>query len=120
VRSTVEPAFIDLIGGGTLTHIFAGADSDYADAGEFLFAIVTTAEFDPWQPLPGDVTGDGQVTQHDIDVILANLGMSGRERTRMRKGLPETVWVKFGRIGGSVGVCGGACSCPGRAGAVMG
>jgi hypothetical protein len=82
VRSTVEPAFIDLIGGGTLTHIFAGADSDYADAGEFLFAIVTTAEFDPWQPLPGDVTGDGQVTQADIDIIIANLGMSGPDVTR--------------------------------------
>jgi hypothetical protein len=59
----------------------AGGDSDYADAGEFLFAIAATAEFDPWQTVPGDVTGDGSVTQADIDIILANMGKEGAHLT---------------------------------------
>ena len=65
------------IGGEVLMHVFAGGDSEYADAGEFLFTLVMTDEFDPWQPIPGDVTGDGSVTQDDIDIILANWGLQG-------------------------------------------
>jgi hypothetical protein len=81
VKSYVEPEFTNLIGGETLMHVFAGGDSDYADAGEFLFAIAATAEFDPWQTIPGDVTGDGSVTQADIDIILANMGKEGAHLT---------------------------------------
>jgi len=53
------------------------------DSSAFLFAIVATDEFDPWQPLPGELTGDGKVTQDDIDIIMANMGLAGDDLTAL-------------------------------------
>src|SRR5690554_2962967 len=58
-----------------LTHIVSGAD------GAWLFTTSAMDDFDPWAELAGDATGDGAVTQRDLDLVLANLGLQGMELT---------------------------------------
>ena len=59
-----------------LTSVFSGAD------GSWMFTVGETDESDPWNIIVGDVTGDGAVTQADIERIIANLGAEGPHLTQ--------------------------------------
>jgi len=45
--------------------------------GALLFVVNGQEPFDPWQEVPGDTDGDGDVDQVDLDTVIANLGLVG-------------------------------------------
>lgn len=57
------------------TYILSGA------TGNALFRITGDNPFDPWAVVIGDADGDGDVDQDDLDIILANQGLTGAQLT---------------------------------------
>lgn len=55
----------------SVTHFFDGR------TGAFLFFTTGQASEDLWEPLPGDLTGDGRVGTEDINLLIERIGLEG-------------------------------------------